>query len=149
MRLRGLVQKPAGVSTVPCNPEQKVQFGGKAFSVLALITCVPALVVLSGCASSNSSSSSASLKLSLANGSQQNTVVGTAFGQKFSAVITNAGSPVSGVTVTFTANATAGSYVVDVSIPGASTVGGFNVTNEPAPVWAVNATNGSLQSVLA
>lgn len=182
MRLRGLVQKPAGVSTVPCNPEQKVQFGGKAFSIFALITCVAALVVLSGCASSSSSSSSSSsLKLSLANGSQQNTVVGTAFGQKFSAVVTNNGSPVSGVTVTFsapasgasgtfangsasetdttgsngiatsstfTANATAGSYVVGVSVQGVSASSGFSVTNEPAPVVAVNATNGSLQSVL-
>ncbi len=49
---------------------------------------------------------------------------------------------------TFTANSTAGSYVVGVSVQGVSAVSGFSVTNDPAPVVAVNATNGSLQSVL-
>src|SRR5215831_20844076 len=110
MRLRGLVRKPAGVSTIPCTPELMVQFGGKALRIFALTMCIAALVILSGCASSNSSSSSSSpLKVSLANGSQQNTVVGTAFGQKFSVVVTNNGSPVSGVTVTFSAPASGAS----------------------------------------
>lgn len=49
---------------------------------------------------------------------------------------------------TFTANSIAGTYLVSVSVQGVSTVSGFSVTNDPAPVLAVNATNGSPQAAL-
>jgi uncharacterized GH25 family protein len=105
MRLRGLVRKPAVVSTVPCNPKRILQFGGKAFTIFALTTCVAALIVLSSCASSNSSGSSSSkvLAVNATNGSLQSVLVGTKFRTPLSAVVTQNGTPTSGVTVTFTA----------------------------------------------
>lgn len=49
---------------------------------------------------------------------------------------------------TFTANATAGTYSVSATVTGGSTPATFSLTNTAAPVIAINAQSGSLQSSL-
>src|SRR5215469_18763200 len=77
----------------------------KALAVFRITTCLSALIFLSGCATSNSSSSNNSgpLVVSASNGSLQSATVGKTFTQPLSAVVDQRGSPVSGVTVTFSA----------------------------------------------
>ena len=112
MRRRGFVRIPVGFSAIPCNLERIVRLDVKGFNSVALASCVAALVVLSSCASSNSSSSSSSRKVlavNATNGSLQSVLIGTTFPTPLSAVVTQNGNPMSGVTVIFTAPSTGAS----------------------------------------
>jgi len=113
------------------------------------------------------------------NGSLQSAQVGMAFTLPLSAVVDQNGSPVSGVTVTFTApssgasgtfaggvitdsvvtdstgiatsttftaNATAGQYIVTATIAGASAPANFHLSNTAAPTGGVFATGGVTQN---
>src|SRR5271166_5112216 len=82
-----------------------VMTSGKASGVIAVLILF-ALTFLTSCQTQNSSSGSRPMVVSAANGSQQTALVSTAFAMPLVAVVTEAGVPQSGVTVTFTAPAT-------------------------------------------
>ena len=109
MRRCGLVRilpAVAEVPAVPCNYHalgQRIAVpAGRVLSTLLLTTCMATLVLLSSCAT-NSSSSVSSGSVTVSSGSQQEAVVGHAFAAPLVAKVMLAGSPASGVTVTFTA----------------------------------------------
>jgi hypothetical protein len=117
--------------------------------------------------------------IAVTQGATQSAAVGNAFGTLQAKVTDSAGNPVQGATVTFaapgsgasgsfsggataitnssglataatfTANTTAGAYVVTASVPGAGTAAQFSLTNTPGAAAALTASAGGGQSASA
>lgn len=103
----------AAVTAVPCNftslGQRIAALIRNILNIFFLAACLAVLTLLSSCGSSNGSSSSApTITINAQNGSAQSAVVGKAFAIPLSAVVDENGSPLSGVTVTFTAPSSGG-----------------------------------------
>jgi hypothetical protein len=138
----------------------------KATFLAIALSMVAALV-----ACSSSSSSTKTIAITASGGTPQSATVGAAFTTALQATVTSSGSPVSGVTVSFsvpssgasctpsgttattnssgqasitcTANDTAGAYTVTASTTGATTSASFSLSNTSGAAASMSAVSGT------
>ncbi len=141
-------------------------------SLLVVLACLTTGLLTSCSSSSLTTSPPTTIAITAKSGSPQNAAITTAFASPLVANVTSNGTPLSGVTVTFsapgsgasctlasatattdasgdasttcTADTTAGSYNVTASASGATTPASFGLTNK---VVTITATSGTPQAV--